>query len=72
MKQKKAKQKTTKNHIKAIPVGVVNTELVFHAFDASKDDIRHSVKQIALAIQLRFNLEHFGPSAFGLNEEEME
>ena len=72
MKHKKAKPKTAKKPARAIPVGIVITDLVLYAFNDSEEVIRHNAGQIALAIQLRFNLEHFGPSAFGLNNEEME
>jgi len=54
-----------------LPEGVVVTELVLWVFTDDVDVIRHNANELAKAIQMSYQLSNFGPSAFGIDDEEM-
>ena len=70
MKKKKTKKQAKQIIKKAIPIGVVVPELTLFVFGDTEEVIRHTASQIAMAIQMRFHLDNFGPTSFGLEEEE--
>lgn len=47
------------------------TELVLWVFTDDVDVIRHNANELAKAIQISYQLSNFGPSAFGIDDEEM-
>jgi hypothetical protein len=54
----------------ALPVGTVLVELVLWDFSGNADIIRHNANELAKAIQMHYNLNNFGPSSFGIEDEE--
>jgi hypothetical protein len=68
MKKQQVKRTAVKPLI--LPVGRVITDLVLWDFSQDEDIIRHNANQLARAIQLGYNLEHFGASSFGISEDE--
>lgn len=70
-KKQQVRRKALKQKVQLIlPIGVVVRELVLWDFSNNEDIIRHNASQLAIAIQMRYNLENFGPSSFGIEEED--
>lgn len=67
MRKKKTKKPKVKNYL---PYGRVLLELVIWDFSQDERIIRHTADEIARAIQLSYNLSHFGAESFGLEGEE--
>lgn len=55
-----------------LPVATVITDLCLWDFSGNEDVIRHNANELARAIQLSFQLEHFGLQSFGIPEEDLE
>lgn len=53
-----------------LPVGRIIVELVLWDFSGNADIIRHNANELAKAIQMSYNLDNFGPSSFGMEDEE--
>lgn len=68
MKKQQVKRRAAKPLI--LPIGQVITDLVLWDFSQDDDIIRHNANQLAHAIQLSYNLEHFGAASFGMSDEE--
>lgn len=47
------------------------TELVVWTFTDNEDVIRHNANELAKALQMSYQLSNFGPSAFGIEDEEL-
>lgn len=69
MKKQQLRRNAQKKLI--LPEGVVVTELVLWVFTDDVDVIRHNANELAKAIQMSYQLSNFGPSAFGIDDEEM-
>jgi hypothetical protein len=69
MKKQQLRRNAQKKLI--LPEGVVVTELVLWVFTDDVDVIRHNANELAKAIQISYQLSNFGPSAFGIDDEEM-
>jgi hypothetical protein len=68
MKKQQLRHKASKPVI--LPVGRVIVELVLWDFSGDADIIRHNANELAKAIQMSYNLDNFGPSSFGMEDEE--
>lgn len=68
------KQRVKRNAVNKLilPVGTVMTDLVLWDFSQDEDVIRHNANQLAQAIQIGYNLRHFGAASFGISEEDLE
>ena len=53
-----------------LPVGRIIVELVLWDFSGNADIIRHNANELANAIQISYRLNNFGPSSFGMEDEE--
>lgn len=53
-----------------LPVGRVIIELALWDFSGDADIIRHNANELAKALQMSYNLDNFGPSSFGMDDEE--
>jgi len=71
-RMKKGQKKRKAASRGSIPVGVLITDLVLWEFSQDDDLIRHNANQLAQAISLAYNLSNFGPSSFGISDEDME
>lgn len=72
MKKQQVKRKAAKPKKKLIlPEGRVITELIVWSFSDNQDTNRHIANELAKAIQLSNQLDHFGPAVFGLEDEEL-
>lgn len=68
MKKQQLRHKASKPV--TLPVGMVLVELVLWDFSGNADIIRHNANELAKAIQMSYNLNNFGPSSFGIEDEE--
>lgn len=69
MKKQRLKRNAQKKLI--LPEGYVVTELVVWTFTDNEDVIRHNANELAKALQMSYQLSNFGPSAFGIEDEEL-
>ena len=53
-----------------LPVGEMIIDLAVWDFSQDEDFIRHTADQLAKAILVSYNMSNFGPSSFGLSDEE--
>jgi hypothetical protein len=71
MKKQQVKRKASKKHKQpVIAIGWVVSELVLWDFSQDDDIICHHAGILAKAIQMRYSLDNFGPSSFGIEDEE--
>ena len=71
MKKQQVRRKAQKKQKKLIlPEARVITELSVWSFRESQEINRHIADELAKALQLNYHLNNFGPSVFGLEEED--
>jgi hypothetical protein len=71
MKKQQVKRKATKRkNSQIITIGYVITDLILWDFPGDEETVRHTADVVARAIQLSYNLSNFGPSSFGISDEE--
>ena len=68
MKKQQVRRKASNSVI--LPVGRVIMELALWDFSGDADIIRHNANELAKALQMSYNLDNFGPSSFGMEDEE--
>ena len=68
MKKQQLRHKASKPV--TLPVGRVLIELALWDFSGNADIIRHNANELAKAIQMSYHLDNFGPSSFGIEDEE--
>jgi hypothetical protein len=69
MKKQQLKRNAQKRNI---PVGEVLIELAIWDFSEDEDLICHTANELAKALHMRYNLDNFGPTSFGLEDGEDE
>jgi hypothetical protein len=70
MKKQRLRRKALNNKkSKSVVIGVVLKELVLWDFSNNEDIIRHNAFELAKALQMHYNLTNFGPSSFGIDDE---
>ena len=69
-KQTLRRKAAKKKFIPKITPGRVVRELVLWEFSGNEDLIRHNAGELAKALLMSYNLDNFGPTSFGLEEEE--
>jgi hypothetical protein len=67
---KKQQVKRTASNLIYLPIGVVIRELVLWDFSGDEHIIRHNANELAKALQMSYNLDNFGPSSFGIDDED--
>lgn len=71
MKKQIVRRKAAKKKIQPkITLGRIILELAIWDFTGDERVIRHNADQLARAILMSYNLDNFGPTSFGLEEEE--
>jgi hypothetical protein len=68
MKKQQVRRKALKPV--SLPVGRVILELALWDFSGDEDIICHNANELAKALQMSYNLDNFGPSSFGIEDEE--
>jgi hypothetical protein len=69
-KQRVRRTAAKKRYMPLITPGKMICELVLWDFSEDEDLIRHNAGELAKAILMSYNLDNFGPKAFGMEEED--
>jgi hypothetical protein len=71
MKKQRLRRKASKEKVvQKVTPGRLVKELVLWDFSGNEELIRHNAGELAKALLMSYNLDNFGPSSFGLEEEE--